>query len=176
MAVDFFDITVEDAIGSIPAQASLDGCIAGGDGSGTFCSLIQRDTAGTLWLSNDAPGGGLAGISQQNANITSLTTEGIDINVTYGVDLSDWGSINVDYAATILDTLDTVPFAGADVIACRDFYAGQWVYQTHSSSIDCSVLGPRQLKDCASQRLGDTSVKLLCMDWTLRLRPLARSR
>ena len=125
VAVDFFDITVEDAIGSIPAQASLDGCIAGGDGSGTFCSLIQRDTAGTLWLSNDAPGGGLAGISQQNANITSLTTEGIDINVTYGVDLSDWGSINVDYAATILDTLDTVPFAGADVIACRDLYAGQ---------------------------------------------------
>ena len=48
VAVDFFDITVEDAIGSIPAQASLDGCIAGGDGSGTFCSLIQRDTAGTL--------------------------------------------------------------------------------------------------------------------------------
>ena len=45
--------------------------------------------------------------SQQNANITSLTTEGIDINVTYGVDLSDWGSINVDYAATILDTLDS---------------------------------------------------------------------
>ena len=125
VAVDFFDITVEDAIGSIPAQASLDGCIAGGDGSGTFCSLIQRDTAGTLWLSNDAPGGGLAGISQQNANITSLTTEGIDINVTYGVDLSDWGSINVDYAATILDTLDTIPFAGADVIACRDLYAGQ---------------------------------------------------
>ena len=125
VAIDVFDITVEDAIGSIPAQSSLDGCIAGGDGSGTFCGLIQRDTAGTLWLSNDAPGGGLAGISQQNANITSLTTEGIDINVTYGVDLSDWGSINVDYAATILDTLDTVPFAGADVIACRDLYAGQ---------------------------------------------------
>ena len=125
VAIDYFDITVEDAIGSIPAQASLDGCIAGGDGSGTFCSLIQRDNAGTLWLTNDAPGGGLAGISQQNANITSLTTEGIDINVTYGVDLADWGSINVDYAATILDTLDTVPFAGADVIACRDLYAGQ---------------------------------------------------
>ena len=125
VAIDVFDITVEDAIGSIPAQSSLDGCIAGGDGSGTFCGLIQRDTAGTLWLSNDAPGGGLAGISQQNANITSLTTEGIDINVTYGVDLADWGSINVDYAATILDTLDTVPFAGADVIACRDLYAGQ---------------------------------------------------
>jgi len=130
VAIDYFDIEVTDAIGSIPAQASLDGCIAGGAGSGTFCGLIQRDTAGTLWLSNDAPGGGLAGISQQNANISSLSTKGIDINVGYAMDLSDigldnWGSLNVDYAATVLDTLDTVPFSGADVIACRDFYAGQ---------------------------------------------------
>lgn len=130
VAVDYFDITVEDAIGSIPAQASLDGCIAGGAGSDTFCSLIQRDTAGTLWLTNDAPGGGLAGISQQNANIASLVTEGIDLNITYNVDLSDWGldnwgSLNFDYAATFLDTLDTVPFAGADAIECVGFYAGQ---------------------------------------------------
>ncbi len=130
VAIDYFDITVEDAIGSIPAQASLDGCIAGGAGSDVFCSLITRDTAGTLWLSNDAPDGGLAGISQQNANIALRSTEGIDINVTYNVNLSDWGldnwgSLNFDYAATILDTLDEVPFAGADTIECRDFYAGQ---------------------------------------------------
>ena len=125
VAVDWFDIEVTDAIGSIPAQASLDGCIAGGSGSGTFCSLIQRDTAGTLWLSNDAPGGGLAGISQQNANITSLTTEGVDINVAYSIEAGDWGSFNLDYAGTILDTLDTVPFAGANAIKCVDFYAGQ---------------------------------------------------
>jgi outer membrane receptor protein involved in Fe transport len=125
VAVDYFDIEVTDAIGSIPAQASLDGCIAGGAGSETFCSLIQRDTAGTLWLSNDAPGGGLAGISQQNANITSLTTEGIDLNVTYAYDLGNLGSLNLDYAATILDTSNAIPFAGADAIECLDLYAGQ---------------------------------------------------
>jgi len=125
VAVDYFDIEVTDAIGSIPAQASLDGCLAGGAGSETFCSLIQRDTAGTLWLSNDAPGGGLAGISQQNANITSLTTEGIDLNVTYAYDLGNLGSLNLDYAATILDTSNSVPFAGADAIECVDLYAGQ---------------------------------------------------
>jgi outer membrane receptor protein involved in Fe transport len=130
IAIDHFDIEVLDAIGSIPAQASLDGCIAGGAGSDTFCGLVQRDTAGTLWLSNDAPGGGLAGISQQNANIASLSTKGLDINATYNVDLSDWGlsdwgTVNVDYAATVLDTLDEVPFAGANTIECRDVYAGQ---------------------------------------------------
>ena len=125
VAIDWFDIEVTDAIGSIPAQASLDGCIAGGSGSETFCALIQRDTAGTLWLSNDAPGGGLAGISQQNANITSLTTEGIDINVAYNIEAGGWGTFNFDYAATMLDSLDTVPFAGAGAIKCVDYYAGQ---------------------------------------------------
>lgn len=125
VAVDYFDIEVTDAIGSIPAQASLDGCIAGGGSSSVFCSLIQRDIFGTLWLSNDAPGGGLAGISQQNANIASLKTSGIDVNVKYDMEIGDMGSLIFDYAATFLDTLETVPFAGASAIDCVDFYAGQ---------------------------------------------------
>lgn len=125
IAIDYFDIEVSNAIGTIPAQASLDGCLAGGAGAGTFCNNIQRDTAGTLWLTNDAPGGGLAGINEQNANIASLTTKGIDINIKYSVDVGQWGSVNVDYASTLLDELDTVPFSGAEAIECVDAYAGQ---------------------------------------------------
>ena len=130
IAIDYFDIEVTDAIGSIPAQASLDGCIAGGAGADTFCNLLQRDTAGTLWLSNDAPGGGIAGISQQNANITSLETQGIDLNVAYSFDLGNFGSFNIDYAATFLDTNSSVPFAGADAIECVGIYAGQCALPT----------------------------------------------
>ena len=130
ISIDYFDIEVTDAIGSIPAQASLDGCISGGAGSDTFCGLIQRDTAGTLWLSNDAPGGGIAGISQQNANIASLETTGVDINVAYSYDFGSFGSVNVDFAATVLDTNNSTPFAGADSIECVDFYAGQCALPT----------------------------------------------
>jgi outer membrane receptor protein involved in Fe transport len=125
IAIDYFDIEVADAIGTIPAQASLDGCIAGGPSASTFCSLIQRDVFGTLWLSNDAPGGGIAGISQQNANIALLETRGIDLNVTYQWDMGGLGFLSLDYAATFLDTLDETPFEGADPIECVDFYAGQ---------------------------------------------------
>ncbi|MCY4263631.1 MAG: TonB-dependent receptor [Gammaproteobacteria bacterium] len=125
VAIDIFDIEVSDAIDSVPAQASLDGCIAGGPGSETFCSLLQRDTFGTLWLSNDAPGGGLAGISQQNANIALFRTEGIDVNATYALELNNLGSVNFDYAATFLDSLEKTPFAGADPIECVNVYAGQ---------------------------------------------------
>ncbi|MEM8492339.1 MAG: TonB-dependent receptor [Pseudomonadota bacterium] len=125
IAIDYFEIEVSDAIGTIPPQASLDGCIAGGPGSDVFCSLIQRDTFGTLWLSNDAPGGGIAGISEQNANIALLETRGIDLNIKYQLDMGNLGFLSVDYASTFLDTLDETPFDGADPIECVDFYAGQ---------------------------------------------------
>ena len=125
IAIDYFEIEVTDSIGTIPAQASLDGCIAGGPGSETFCSLIQRDIFGTLWLSNDAPGGGIAGISEQNANIALLETSGIDANINYSLDFDNLGSLSFDYAATFLDTLDETPFLGADPIECVNFYAGQ---------------------------------------------------
>jgi outer membrane receptor protein involved in Fe transport len=130
ISVDYFDIEVTNAIGSIPAQSSLDGCIAGGASSATFCGLVQRDTAGTLWLTNDAPGGGLAGISQQNANITSLETKGFDINVAYSFELGNLGTVSFDYAGTILDTNNTVPFEGAAAIECVDVYAGQCALPT----------------------------------------------
>ncbi len=125
IAIDYFDIEVTEAIGSVPAQASLDNCIAGGAGSDTFCALIQRDIFGTLWLSNDAPGGGLAGISQQNANIAALNTSGVDLNIKYDLEVGDYGMVNFDYAATFLDELSTTPFAGSAPIDCVDQYAGQ---------------------------------------------------
>ena len=125
VSVDYFDIEVSNAIGSVPAQASLDNCIAGGQGSEVFCNLIQRDIFGTLWLSNDAPGGGLAGISQQSANISTLQTNGVDVNVQYTIDTDDLGQFSIDYAATFLGALDTIPFEGDDPIECAGVYAGQ---------------------------------------------------
>ena len=125
VSLDWFDIEVTDAIGTIPAQASLDGCIEGGAGAGVFCSLIQRDTFGTLWLSNDGPGGRIAGISEQNANIARIETRGVDLGITYSLDMGRWGFLSIDYSGTFLNTLATTPFKGAKPIECAGFYAGQ---------------------------------------------------
>ena len=122
IAVDYFDIQIDEAIGTVPAQTTLDRCLNTGDE--TFCNLIQRDTFGTLWLSNNAPGGGLAGVSQQNANVAQLSTRGIDINVRYSYDTDTWGTFNFDYQSTILDKLESIPFAGGDPIECVGLYAG----------------------------------------------------
>ena len=123
IAVDYFDIKIDEAISTVPAQTTLTRCLDSGDD--IFCNLIQRDTLGSLWVSNDAPGGGLAGISQQNANLARLSTRGFDMNVTYTYETSYFGSFNVDYQATILDKLERVPFEGADSIKCAGLYAGQ---------------------------------------------------
>ena len=83
IAIDYFDIEVTDAIGTVPAQTSYDRCLTTGDPA--FCANIQRDTAGTLHLLNEAPGGGLAGISTQNVNVATDATEGVDVNITYSL-------------------------------------------------------------------------------------------
>ena len=122
IAIDYFDIEVTDAIGTVPAQTSYDRCLTTGDPA--FCNNIQRDTAGTLHLLNEAPDGGLAGISTQNVNVATDATEGIDVNVTYSYDMSDMGSLNFDYAATFLDTNYTIAIPGDDKVECTDAYAG----------------------------------------------------
>ena len=124
VSIDYFDIEVSDAIGSVPAQTSLDRCIAGGSSSDQFCSNVIRDVAGTLHLSNEAPDGGLAGLSQQNANVALLATEGFDVNVTYSFDLNDMGSVNLDYAATFLDTNYVVAIPGDTETECAGAYSG----------------------------------------------------
>jgi len=122
IAIDYFDIEVTDAIGSVPAQTSLDRCLTTGDPA--FCGNIQRDTAGTLHLLNEAPDGGLAGISQQNVNVSTFATEGVDLNVTYSYDLNDMGTLNFDYAATFLDSTYAIAIPGDDKVECAGAYAG----------------------------------------------------
>ena len=122
IAIDYFDIEVTDAIGSVPAQTSLDRCLETGDPA--FCGNISRDTAGTLHLLNEAPDGGLAGISTQNVNVATFATEGVDLNITYSYDLNDMGTLNFDYAATFLDTNYSIAIPGDDKVECAGAYAG----------------------------------------------------
>ncbi|MFK7888679.1 MAG: TonB-dependent receptor plug domain-containing protein [Gammaproteobacteria bacterium] len=117
LSVDYFNILVEDTIqAGIPAQTVLDQCLA--TGNPTFCSLITRANSGTL-----AAGTFGVGFQQTNLNIAELETNGIDLQATYGFEIGTH-SINLDYAATIINQLDTVPFVGADPIECAGFFGG----------------------------------------------------
>ena len=75
LTLDYFDITVEDGIGSISAKTALDKCIETGQSS--YCGLINRLPNGSLWLQ-----GGY--ISQQLTNIGEESTSGFDVIFSYG--------------------------------------------------------------------------------------------
>lgn len=115
VSVDYFNILVDKAIAEgIPAQTTLDTCLATGDP--TFCDLITRASSGTL-----AAGTFGVGFDQRNRNIAELETTGVDLQVLYDFDVGRH-SVRVDYAATYLDQLDTVPFPGGDPIECAGFF------------------------------------------------------
>jgi outer membrane receptor protein involved in Fe transport len=115
VSVDYFNILVEDVISAgIPAQTTLDQCLATGDE--TFCSLIQRAPRGDL-----ASGTQGVGFQQTNINLAELETTGLDFQVVYDFDIGSHG-FRIDYASTYLDQLDTTPFPGADVIECAGFF------------------------------------------------------
>ncbi|MEL6870746.1 MAG: TonB-dependent receptor [Pseudomonadota bacterium] len=115
VSIDYFNIVVEDTISAgLPAQQVLDQCLA--TGLDAFCGLITRGAGGTL--AGGSPG---VGFQSTNINIAELETTGIDVQVIYDWDLGEH-SLRFDYAATILDTLDTTPGPGLDVIECAGFF------------------------------------------------------
>lgn len=122
-SVDYFDITIDDAIvAGIGSQNILDNCLETGDA--TFCSLIQRDAAGSL----NASGPGI-GFSLTNLNAASLATSGIDLQVTYAFDLANFGAENfgdfaVQYASTFLASSDFTPFSGSVTDECEGKFVG----------------------------------------------------
>jgi len=116
MSLDYFTILVEDAIQpGIDAQVILDNCLASGDPA--FCSLMNRANDGTL--SSGVPG---VGFQNTNINIGELETTGVDIQIGYAFDAGRH-SHTFDYATTILDQLDEVPFPGAAPIKCAGQFA-----------------------------------------------------
>jgi len=118
ISLDYFNILVEDAINNgIPAQTTLDECLA--TGNAAFCSLIVRGPGGTL--ASGSPG---VGFQQTNINIAELETTGIDVQVVYTFDVGAH-TLNLDYAATILDQLDFVPYPGADPIESAGYFGNQ---------------------------------------------------
>ncbi|TQV84096.1 TonB-dependent receptor [Exilibacterium tricleocarpae] len=114
LSIDYFDIDVENAIDNIGSEFTLNQCLDTGDAE--FCDRIRRgETTGTLWIGEDA-------IISPDVNIGFFNVEGFDINVDYEFDISDYGSVNINYVATYLTTWDREDVPGQPVVDC----VGKW--------------------------------------------------
>jgi iron complex outermembrane recepter protein len=118
-SIDYFDIEVEDLVGTVPEQLALDQCLATGDAF--FCDLINRGVGGTLWANQTGF------VTATNINTGSLSTSGIDVLASYTYETAENGTFDIDFVATYLDSLETkpLPTSGSDEIYdCVGFYGG----------------------------------------------------
>ena len=117
LSVDYFDIEVEDFIGTVPEVLALNNCLETGDEF--FCSLIQRDGGGSLFVD-----GTTSFIVATNINTGSLSTSGIDFDANYNFEIGDYGSVNVDYNSSYLIDFVEVSLPGEDPFDCAGLFGG----------------------------------------------------
>jgi iron complex outermembrane recepter protein len=114
VTLDYFDIKVDDAIGTVPRDASIEGCLA--QGLAEFCSNVIRNPATGLITTVNAP----------LQNIASFETSGIDLNVRYGRELGLLADdrLDVNLLYTYLFKLNQTPLLGADELKERGQLGG----------------------------------------------------
>lgn len=127
LSVDYFNIKVEDFIGSVPEQQSLNQCLSTGDAF--FCGLINRGANGTLWAGDDAF------VVATKLNTGSLETSGVDVAASYNFEIGSYGTLRVDYLSTFLESLDKEPLPGLSIIECAGYFA--------STNSSCGVSKPK---------------------------------
>lgn len=121
LSIDYFDISIEDAIQTVGAGNTLNLCYNSNDAAA--CSRITRNAAnGSLWV-------GTGVVQNLNNNIGGFETSGVDINANYSVDLADWGmansgSMQFSFVGTWLESLVTDSGTGTPdaVYDCTGFY------------------------------------------------------
>jgi iron complex outermembrane recepter protein len=85
-SVDYFDIDVKGAVGTIPVDTSLNQCLE--TGAQSYCSLVVRSPTGNIFGTSTAGGGYIVGT---NLNIGYLKTTGIDFEGNYRYNLAQLG-------------------------------------------------------------------------------------
>jgi outer membrane receptor protein involved in Fe transport len=113
VSLDYYTITLDDAVGSITAPLVLSRCFnADGNSNPTydpnnvFCGRLTRNTDGNILL-----------VSQQRLNLGGYKTAGIDVELDWKFDLKavglpDVGSLSVNAVASYLDTFQIKSLPG----------------------------------------------------------------
>jgi outer membrane receptor protein involved in Fe transport len=123
-SIDYWNIKVEDTIGTIPSTLALSQCVF----TGQFCDLIHRDALGTVWLS----GGGF--VTGTNINLGKLHTDGVDVNVDYLWPIDKWGSLRFNFNGTWLNQFEVEPVPGLGTYDCVGLFGPTCVNTTFANA------------------------------------------
>jgi iron complex outermembrane recepter protein len=99
--IDYFDIKIQNVIETIGADTILKLCTT----QDLFCSDIHRDSNYSLWLSN-------AGfVIDSLSNVGQLETKGIDLDMSYALDIGPAGKLHFNLLGTYVDLYEITPIA-----------------------------------------------------------------
>jgi len=91
-SIDYYDIEVDGVIGFLAAQDVADACLLFGQTN--YCSQLRYDVAGVLQF-----------IDLKYENLTSLISEGIDIEASYSFEMADlFGSVPGEMSLRFMTT------------------------------------------------------------------------
>jgi len=94
VAVDYYDIEVNDQIAQLGGGSIAFGCYGGENFPNAFCDLIERASPDDPVRANN-----IITVNDSYVNINSQTVKGIDLNVTWAQDYG-WGSLNLEAQST----------------------------------------------------------------------------
>jgi len=116
VTVDWFDIDLVGAIGTVGFNTIIDQCVDTGDPF--FCSKIFRNPGNASLFA----GNGF--IEDFNVNVGGIHTRGIDVQGSYARQIGRLGNLNLSLVGTFLEDLDVNPF-GDITYDCASWYGRQ---------------------------------------------------
>jgi outer membrane receptor protein involved in Fe transport len=100
LTVDYWDISIDDAIEAVSSQNTVDGCYQGAALNDNFCSLFTR---------NDNPAsaqyGGFDFLRQTTINFAKVETSGFDFSARYGFMVGDH-AVDLSVSGTKVNEID----------------------------------------------------------------------
>lgn len=125
VTLDYYDITVDNAISIRPNYDIVDACYNSARNSTMSatdpdCAIITRNP-----VSGKIQGDIIYGIQQITQNIGEVHAEGIDYSVRYGWDLGTMGSIDASLDGTFVMDASYLPSGDAPRVDCVGHYGKQ---------------------------------------------------
>jgi iron complex outermembrane recepter protein len=114
IAVDYFNIKIENVIGPIGGDPIITNCVQ--TGNPIFCNAINRSPTGSLWRTDTGF------IEDVNVNFGALTSEGIDLKARYRFDTESVGAFSFNVEGTFMLESTVQPLNDGPAYDCVGFY------------------------------------------------------
>jgi outer membrane receptor protein involved in Fe transport len=120
VTIDYFDISVDDAIAQVDAQLLINNCFQTLEAGSIACQAIRRNESGNIEAVN-AP----------LLNIAERQVRGLDLGVNYNTGVPGWmnlwsddSRLTVQFVGSFQFEDTTIPIPGQPPVECAGFYSG----------------------------------------------------